>query len=90
MGIKAAHWLGIVTLAIMTAAIFMVFVYAPTEAQQETSNASFIFMCLAHGSHSPPLHWSQFQECSISGSAIRYGMILAAPPPKWGCCSAEL
>jgi heme exporter protein C len=43
MGTKAAYWLGIVTLAMMTAAIFMVFVYVPTEAQQGIVQRIFYF-----------------------------------------------
>ena len=43
MGTKAAYWLGIVTLSMMTAAIFMVFVYVPTEAQQGIVQRIFYF-----------------------------------------------
>jgi heme exporter protein C len=43
MGTKAAYWLGIATLAMMTAAIFMVFVYVPTEAQQGIVQRIFYF-----------------------------------------------
>jgi heme exporter protein C len=43
MGTKAAHWLGVVTLLMMTAAIFMVFVYVPTEAQQGIVQRIFYF-----------------------------------------------
>jgi heme exporter protein C len=43
MGTKAAYWLGVVTLAMMTAAIFMVFVYVPTEAQQGIVQRIFYF-----------------------------------------------
>ena len=40
---KAAFGVGIITLILMTAAIFMVFVYAPTEAQQGTVQRIFYF-----------------------------------------------
>jgi heme exporter protein C len=40
---KTAHWVGIVSLALMTAAIFMVFVYVPTEAQQGIVQRIFYF-----------------------------------------------
>lgn len=43
MGTKAAYWLGVVTLATMTAAIFMVFVYVPTEAEQGIVQRIFYF-----------------------------------------------
>src|SRR5215472_1766403 len=43
MGTKAAYWLGVVTLAMMTAAIFMVFAYVPTEAQQGIVQRIFYF-----------------------------------------------
>jgi heme exporter protein C len=43
MGTKAANWLGLATLAMMTAAIFMVFVYVPTEAQQGIVQRIFYF-----------------------------------------------
>jgi heme exporter protein C len=43
MGTKAAQWFGVVTLAMMTAAIFMVFVYVPTEAQQGIVQRIFYF-----------------------------------------------
>lgn len=43
MGTKAAYWLGVVTLAMMTAAIFMVFVYVPTEAEQGIVQRIFYF-----------------------------------------------
>jgi heme exporter protein C len=43
MGTKAAYWLGLITLATMTAAIFMVFVYVPTEAQQGIVQRIFYF-----------------------------------------------
>ncbi len=43
MSTKAAYGLGIATLAMMTAAIFMVFVYVPTEAQQGIVQRIFYF-----------------------------------------------
>lgn len=43
MGNKTAHAVGIITLALMTAAIFMVFVYVPTEAQQGIVQRVFYF-----------------------------------------------
>lgn len=43
MSTKAAFWLGVVTLAMMTAAIFMVFVYVPTEAEQGIVQRIFYF-----------------------------------------------
>jgi heme exporter protein C len=43
MDTKAAYWLGVATLSMMTAAIFMVFVYVPTEAQQGIVQRIFYF-----------------------------------------------
>jgi heme exporter protein C len=43
MGTKAAYRLGVVTLTMMTAAVFMVFVYVPTEAQQGIVQRIFYF-----------------------------------------------
>jgi heme exporter protein C len=43
MGAKAARWVGLVTLVTMSAAIFMVFVYVPTEAQQGIVQRIFYF-----------------------------------------------
>jgi heme exporter protein C len=43
MGTKAANSLAIATLAMMSAAIFMVFVYVPTEAQQGIVQRIFYF-----------------------------------------------
>jgi heme exporter protein C len=43
MGTKASYWLGVVTLSMMTAAIFMVFVYVPTEAEQGIVQRIFYF-----------------------------------------------
>jgi len=43
MSAKPAQWLGLVTLGMMTAAIFMVFVYVPTEAQQGIVQRIFYF-----------------------------------------------
>lgn len=43
MGGKAARWLGSVTLVMMIAAIFMVFVYVPTDAQQGIVQRIFYF-----------------------------------------------
>ena len=43
MGGKTAQWLGIVTLVMMTAAVFMVFVYVPTDAQQGIVQRIFYF-----------------------------------------------
>jgi heme exporter protein C len=43
MGTKVAYWLGVATLSMMTAAIFMVFVYVPTEAQQGIVQRIFYF-----------------------------------------------
>ena len=43
MDTKATYWLGIVTLSMMTAAIFMIFVYVPTEAQQGIVQRIFYF-----------------------------------------------
>ncbi len=40
---RAEYWLGIATLAMMTAAIFMVFGYVPTEAQQGIVQRIFYF-----------------------------------------------
>src|SRR5215472_5582034 len=40
---KAARWLGIVTLVMMTTAIFMVFAYVPTDAQQGIVQRIFYF-----------------------------------------------
>ena len=40
---KAARWLGVITLIMMTAAIFMVFVYVPTDAQQGIVQRIFYF-----------------------------------------------
>jgi heme exporter protein C len=40
---RGAYWVGVVTLAMMTAAIFMVFVYVPTEAQQGIVQRIFYF-----------------------------------------------
>src|SRR5215471_17922861 len=43
MGGKTAQWLGIVTMVMMTAAVFMVFVYVPTDAQQGIVQRIFYF-----------------------------------------------
>jgi len=43
MSAKPAQWLGLVTLGMMTAAIFMVFVYVPSEAQQGIVQRIFYF-----------------------------------------------
>jgi heme exporter protein C len=43
IGTNAASWLGILTLVIMTAAIFMVFAFVPTEAQQGIVQRIFYF-----------------------------------------------
>jgi heme exporter protein C len=43
MGSKSAYWLGVATLGMMTAAILMVFVYVPTEAQQGIVQRIFYF-----------------------------------------------
>src|SRR5437667_12039383 len=43
MGFNSASWLGIVPLLTMTAAIFMVFAYVPTEAQQGIVQRIFYF-----------------------------------------------
>jgi heme exporter protein C len=43
MGTKAAYRLGVATLGVMTAAIFMVFVYVPTEAQEGIVQRIFYF-----------------------------------------------
>jgi heme exporter protein C len=43
MGTKAAYRLGVATLTMMTAAVFMVFVYVPTEAQQGIVQRIFYF-----------------------------------------------
>jgi heme exporter protein C len=43
MGTKSPYWLGFATLGMMTAAIFMVFVYVPTEAQQGIVQRIFYF-----------------------------------------------
>ena len=43
MGTKAAYSFGVITLATMTAAIFMVFVYVPTEAEQGIVQRIFYF-----------------------------------------------
>jgi heme exporter protein C len=43
MGTRAARWFGFATLVMMTAAIFMVFVYVPTEAQQGIVQRIFYF-----------------------------------------------
>jgi heme exporter protein C len=43
MATKTAHWFGVVTVGLMSAAIFMVFVYVPTEAQQGIVQRIFYF-----------------------------------------------
>ncbi|HJU11823.1 MAG TPA: cytochrome c biogenesis protein CcsA [Candidatus Binataceae bacterium] len=43
MATKSANWLGVITLAMMTTAIFMVFAYVPTEAQQGIVQRIFYF-----------------------------------------------
>ncbi len=43
MGTKTGYWLGAITVTMMTAAIFMVFVYVPTEAQQGLVQRIFYF-----------------------------------------------
>jgi len=43
MTTKAVYWLGVTTLTTMIAAIFMVFVYVPTEAQQGIVQRIFYF-----------------------------------------------
>jgi heme exporter protein C len=43
VGTKATYWLGFITLTTMTAAIFMVFVYVPTEAEQGIVQRIFYF-----------------------------------------------
>jgi heme exporter protein C len=43
VGIKAANWLGLIMLATMVGAIFMVFVYVPTEASQGIVQRIFYF-----------------------------------------------
>ena len=43
MATKSANWLGVITLALMTTAIFMVFAYVPTEAQQGIVQRIFYF-----------------------------------------------
>jgi heme exporter protein C len=69
MGAKAAQGLGLVTLVTMTAAIFMVFVYVPTEAQQGVVQRIFYFHV--------PCAWvafGSFALVAISGAFyLRFG-----------------
>ena len=51
--------LGYVTLALMLAALFMVFVYVPTEIDQGIVQRIFYFHVPARGSRSWPSAWSR-------------------------------
>ena len=82
--------LGYVTLALMVAALFMVFDYVPPEAEQGIAQLIFYFHV--------PLAWVAFASfglvaiagvSSTSGSAISCGTTWATPPPKPGWCSAR-
>ena len=83
MGIKAAHWLGVVTLAIMTAAIFMVFVYVPTEAQQGNVQRIFYFHV--------PCAWLAFAAFALVAiSGVFYLWFGHQVWDDLGCAAAEV
>jgi heme exporter protein C len=83
MGTKTAYWLGVVTLAMMTAAIFMVFVYVPTEAQQGIVQRIFYFHV--------PCAWVAFAAFALV--AISGGFYLWLGQQVWddlACAAAEV
>jgi len=58
MNTAIRNWLGLVTLVLMVASLFMIFAYVPTEADQESCSGSFIFTFRARGSRSLRSDWS--------------------------------
>jgi heme exporter protein C len=83
MATKAAYWLGLVTFVMMIAAIFMVFIYVPTEAQEGIVQRIFYFHV--------PCAWVAFAAFAVV--AISGGFYLWLGQQVWddlGYAAAEV